>query len=245
MKTSIPHLQVALLVALSASVSCNGPIYKTQVEVQSSTESPSEELTTQTVYGFLDFTTTIGNTVMGFSPQSQKAEIKPTPTVTKIEATKPPAVEVKTQVQVKVSSKEPEQAKIVPTKAKSEEPKPKKLSDPAVTKKKPVAVVNKVEGGKETVVSSKQVTPAPSKHVVESIQDAMQEDNNLEDLSKAPSDMVSETFKVIGVDSTVKSRSEPTGLVTNLEVLLSRTEQPPSTKPASLALTFLENMHKC
>lgn len=33
------------------------------------TQSPSD-LVTQTVYGFLDFTTTIGNTVMVFSPQS-------------------------------------------------------------------------------------------------------------------------------------------------------------------------------
>jgi len=31
------------------------------------------ELLTQTVYGFLDFTTTIGNTVMVFSPQSSPA----------------------------------------------------------------------------------------------------------------------------------------------------------------------------
>lgn len=30
----------------------------------------SNEFVTQTVYGFLDFTTTIGNTVMVFSPQS-------------------------------------------------------------------------------------------------------------------------------------------------------------------------------
>nr|CAH7764080.1 unnamed protein product [Callosobruchus chinensis] len=34
-------------------------------------------LVTQTVYGFLDFTTTIGNTVMVFSPQSSAAIIKP------------------------------------------------------------------------------------------------------------------------------------------------------------------------
>ncbi|KAJ8675403.1 hypothetical protein QAD02_011189 [Eretmocerus hayati] len=34
----------------------------------------SPEFTTQTVYGFLDFTTTMGNTVMVFSPQSAPAE---------------------------------------------------------------------------------------------------------------------------------------------------------------------------
>lgn len=33
-------------------------------------QNEAVELLTQTVYGFLDFTTTIGNTVMVFSPQS-------------------------------------------------------------------------------------------------------------------------------------------------------------------------------
>lgn len=35
--------------------------------------------TTQTVYGFLDFTTTIGNTIMVFSPQSAPAPTTPAP----------------------------------------------------------------------------------------------------------------------------------------------------------------------
>lgn len=38
--------------------------------------------TTQTVYGFLDFTTTIGNTVMVFSPQSAPAPTTPAPATT-------------------------------------------------------------------------------------------------------------------------------------------------------------------
>lgn len=33
-------------------------------------EAIQNDLITQTVYGFLDFTTTIGNTIMVFSPQS-------------------------------------------------------------------------------------------------------------------------------------------------------------------------------
>ncbi|PSN43002.1 hypothetical protein C0J52_21299 [Blattella germanica] len=40
-------------------------------------QNEAVELLTQTVYGFLDFTTTIGNTVMVFSPQSALAETKP------------------------------------------------------------------------------------------------------------------------------------------------------------------------
>lgn len=37
------------------------------------TAAISPDLVTQTVYGFLDFTTTIGNTIMVFSPQSSPA----------------------------------------------------------------------------------------------------------------------------------------------------------------------------
>jgi hypothetical protein len=39
-------------------------------------QNEAVELLTQTVYGFLDFTTTIGNTVMVFSPQSALAGTK-------------------------------------------------------------------------------------------------------------------------------------------------------------------------
>lgn len=39
-------------------------------------QNEAVELLTQTVYGFLDFTTTIGNTVMVFSPQSALAGMK-------------------------------------------------------------------------------------------------------------------------------------------------------------------------
>lgn len=35
----------------------------------------NDNLVTQTVYGFLDFTTTIGNTVMVFSPQSSSVAV--------------------------------------------------------------------------------------------------------------------------------------------------------------------------
>lgn len=53
----------------------SGPVYINPNAASSSFESettqnePGERIT-QTVYGFLDFTTTIGNTVMVFSPQS-------------------------------------------------------------------------------------------------------------------------------------------------------------------------------
>lgn len=57
----------------------SGPVYVNPEAAQSSSVAPSAavvsggDLVTQTVYGFLDFTTTIGNTVMIFSPQSAPA----------------------------------------------------------------------------------------------------------------------------------------------------------------------------
>jgi len=47
-------------------------------DVQAQMTTPvikNDNLVTQTVYGFLDFTTTIGNTVMVFSPQSSSVAV--------------------------------------------------------------------------------------------------------------------------------------------------------------------------
>jgi hypothetical protein len=58
-------------------------------------QNEAVELLTQTVYGFLDFTTTIGNTVMVFSPQSALAgrQVKlivwPYPLIVTVSATNP------------------------------------------------------------------------------------------------------------------------------------------------------------
>jgi len=49
-------------------------VYEKPEPVASPVVSPDSQIT-QTVYGFLDFTTTIGNTVMVFMPQS--ASISP------------------------------------------------------------------------------------------------------------------------------------------------------------------------
>lgn len=48
-------------------------VYKSYQEDAAAAPEPAatnNDFITQTVYGFLDFTTTIGNTVMVFSPQS-------------------------------------------------------------------------------------------------------------------------------------------------------------------------------
>lgn len=50
-------------------VLAEGPVYDGGAP-QAPSPPPAGNFLTQTVYGFLDFTTTIGNTVMVFSPQS-------------------------------------------------------------------------------------------------------------------------------------------------------------------------------
>lgn len=68
-----PHNWKWSLVSARLGSSSVGPVFINPTVASSAT--PSEQSTqgsyvTQTVYGFLDFTTTIGNTVMVFSPQS-------------------------------------------------------------------------------------------------------------------------------------------------------------------------------
>lgn len=70
--------ELATLYAVAAFVAAqvyNGQPVDAAAPVESSAESSAtdNDFITQTVYGFLDFTTTIGNTVMVFSPQSAPA----------------------------------------------------------------------------------------------------------------------------------------------------------------------------
>lgn len=57
------------------SWSCNAQVFiSNDISAQVATPAvQNDNLVTQTVYGFLDFTTTIGNTIMVFSPQSSSA----------------------------------------------------------------------------------------------------------------------------------------------------------------------------
>ncbi|XP_065335533.1 myb-like protein U isoform X2 [Cloeon dipterum] len=68
-----------VLFSVVAIFGANAQVYVNPDAVQSSSSSSTAgDLVTQTVYGFLDFTTTIGNTVMVFSPQSAPAAPEPT-----------------------------------------------------------------------------------------------------------------------------------------------------------------------
>lgn len=219
-------LKAVLLLAMASSGTCSGPVYKTNAEIAASTgETAVDGLTTQTVYGFLDFTTTIANTVMVFSPQSQKvAEINPTPVV-KIPQTTPPPV-VSTKVEVKTT---PNSQAVEKPKAKPQPPKVKvevsKRTDEKVAKNQQpkslsVNVVKSVGTGEVKTDLKKKVTVSSNKN-----QESKKEDANSlfanrldqsDDLTKSPSEKLSETYKIIEVGSSVKSRNEPTGLVTKL-----------------------------
>ncbi|KAL7289899.1 hypothetical protein TKK_0016290 [Trichogramma kaykai] len=85
----MPRVNVLLAVLLLALAGCNGQVYtgapayvaSSSQQQQETQAAPAVTLpgpieptlsgyTTQTVYGFLDFTTTLANTVMIFSPSS-------------------------------------------------------------------------------------------------------------------------------------------------------------------------------
>ncbi|XP_055693689.1 mucin-2 isoform X2 [Lutzomyia longipalpis] len=66
-----------------------GPVYvNPEQEIQATPSQQTINYVTQTVYGFLDFTTTIGNTVMLFSPQSSSSAVAPTSVVEEVKPTK-------------------------------------------------------------------------------------------------------------------------------------------------------------
>ncbi|XP_068082979.1 uncharacterized protein [Anabrus simplex] len=88
--------QIVTLSLSAAYTPSGGPVYVNPAAQSNNNQNQPQqneaiELLTQTVYGFLDFTTTIGNTVMVFSPQSAPAageQKKPAATSSVIE-TKP------------------------------------------------------------------------------------------------------------------------------------------------------------
>ncbi|KAJ8725177.1 hypothetical protein PYW07_016135 [Mythimna separata] len=110
-------LAVLAIIAHSCSVVlADGPVYDGQGKPIN--PAPADNFLTQTVYGFLDFTTTIGNTVMVFSPQSA-----PPP--------EPPKTEKSVQENI-IETKPPPPSV---TSIKPEAIKPSKISDKDKTNK--------------------------------------------------------------------------------------------------------------
>ncbi|XP_064115473.1 mucin-2-like isoform X2 [Macrobrachium nipponense] len=68
-----PAQETTVVVATPAAVSPTVP-------AEAKAHAPRTDFVTKTVYGFLDFTTTVGSTVMIFTPQSQSAKPKPSKT---------------------------------------------------------------------------------------------------------------------------------------------------------------------
>ncbi|XP_063375104.1 uncharacterized protein LOC134662750 [Cydia amplana] len=127
---------------LCSIVVAEGPVYGGGVPQPPSPQPASGQYLTQTVYGFLDFTTTIGNTVMVFSPQSA-----PPP--------EPPSTEKSVQENI-IETKPPPPSV---TSVKPETIKPSKIADKDKTNKPtgPPAVSSAV-----SVVSSKKEDNVPN-----------------------------------------------------------------------------------
>ncbi|CAB3235876.1 unnamed protein product [Arctia plantaginis] len=167
-------------------VLANGPVYGgiESPENPAPAPAPAGNFLTQTVYGFLDFTTTIGNTVMVFSPQSAPPpeppstersvqeniiETKPPPpTVTSV---KPEAIKP-SKISSKDKSNNPSTAAVVSSAGSVMSSPPKKdnkaVNVPKSVVKEQKQIITKVEvvAGPSKIVessSSKQVPPKNNK----------------------------------------------------------------------------------
>ncbi|KAK9497978.1 hypothetical protein O3M35_003869 [Rhynocoris fuscipes] len=208
-----------LLILFIGNVFASGPVYKTSVNIEvSPSNNANGQLTTQTVYGFLDFTTTIANTVMVFTPQSQQAaEIKPSRPAEPVLKTNEPSskkLDIKPSKTIQVSSAKVVNSKVTVSKPKVEQ----KVQQPklSVQQSKSVSISEQVK----TDVKKKVSTSVQHKVLEAKQKENLISENNLEaseqgDLAKQASGKVTETFKVQEVGSS-KGRNEPTGLVTKL-----------------------------
>ncbi|KAG8040352.1 hypothetical protein G9C98_000923 [Cotesia typhae] len=180
------------------------------VEKAPDTEPIKNELITQTVYGFLDFTTTIGNTVMVFSPNSAPAEGEKKTTSSPI-TTKPPVIKKNIDIQpskihksTNEETKKLKNTKIIVNSVVQQKNEPK-----IVSTKSPMSSVMQVHPKEETAVKNNLAEP------------------EYDFLSKQPAEIVDETYKVINLTpsskpsskprpTSKKDRENPTGLVTKL-----------------------------
>ncbi|KAL0125121.1 hypothetical protein PUN28_004335 [Cardiocondyla obscurior] len=234
--TSRYFVFVAALAYVAASAA---QVYESYSEDAAAVIEPvasSNDFITQTVYGFLDFTTTIGNTVMVFSPQSAPPE----GTEKKITSSTP-AIHTKPTTEQQSKKNVPD---IQPSKTH-------KAEDQGSETKKQIKgtkiVVNSVI--EQNVMNpSENATPKPSKSqepskqtkapVLSSVVQVRAKDetpgvkNNLAEpeydfLSKQPTEVIDETYKLINLRPSSKThhkpratprrdKENPTGLVTKL-----------------------------
>ncbi|XP_069696837.1 uncharacterized protein [Periplaneta americana] len=279
--------QAAVYTPAGGPVYVNPQVAAAAAQSVAAQKSESAELLTQTVYGFLDFTTTIGNTVMVFSPQSALADSGKKTTSSVIQ-TKPTVQVTSAAPEIKPSKTlaKPEKKVASTSTSKPSSSVEVKVGPPATIlssvvevrggtgpssvveiKKAPSSVVEIKGGGTSSVVeirggelpilsskvevregtpSSKVERPPVSKvdilsSVVEirssSEEPALSGNNIVEPeydfLSRQPSEIVDETFRVINLRPSSKfhlkprhtsdtrskasaHRDHPTGLVTKL-----------------------------
>ncbi|CAH0664445.1 unnamed protein product [Chilo suppressalis] len=180
--SAMDHRLVALLAVaaqLCSIVSTEGPVYAGSQPAVASV--PANNFLTQTVYGFLDFTTTIGNTVMVFSPHSAPPPEPPKtekPVQENIIETKPPppsVISVKpeaikpSKISDNVKTKKPSGPAVISS-AISVVSSPNKNDDKVVNVPKSIIkeqkqIITKVEvvAGPSKIVESSSPKPSPSK----------------------------------------------------------------------------------
>ncbi|KAM7344479.1 uncharacterized protein ACRADG_011204 isoform 1-T3 [Cochliomyia hominivorax] len=161
-------------------------------------------LLTQTIYGFLDFTTTIGNTVMVFSPQSAPSLVISPEVIA-------PVIKTKPEAKKPVSTDDT----INPTKLKTVNSKSKNQ----VTSKQgsESKLKSQINLGISSIVNSSPVPVQKPQNVDipnEIVKTSLPIDNDVQDpeydlLSRQPPQFIEETFRVVNLKSNSKNSRTP------------------------------------
>ncbi|XP_066245650.1 uncharacterized protein [Euwallacea similis] len=255
---------VAGLLVWAHLASCSGQVFVNQ-DIPAQIATPAirnDNLVTQTVYGFLDFTTTIGNTIMVFSPQSSSAAVteknkdvssnviidtKPVSKKDNVAEIKPSKVAEKSQSSI-VQANLQSEVEIKSSTSKADPPII--ISKVQVVEEIKPSVISKVEleteATKPVIASKVEVITEekPTQSVIHSVVQIKSDDepaaiigNNIGEpeydfLSRQPSEVVEETYKVINLrpsskfslkprsTADAKNRKDnvrPTGLVSKME----------------------------
>ncbi|KAJ2950424.1 hypothetical protein O0L34_g8666 [Tuta absoluta] len=183
---------------------------------------------TQTVYGFLDFTTTIGNTVMVFSPQSAPAP-------------EPPKTEKSVQENI-IETKPPPPSV---TSVKPEAINPSKLSDKDKTNKPAAPVVlssavnvvtsppkndekpnvPKSSAKDQKIITKVEVVAGPSK-IVESSSQKQASKPNKQDSKKKPE--IKSVTNIVSSKVEVKQGPPPSVIHSKIEIKSSQNDEEPA-----------------
>nr|XP_008192116.1 PREDICTED: uncharacterized protein LOC663093 isoform X2 [Tribolium castaneum] len=212
-------------------VSSDGPVFVNPSSVSLPPAVNQGNYVTQTVYGFLDFTTTIGNTVMVFSPQSAAVSESPKEESSNSVIDTSPIAK-KEPVTIKPSKTE---AKIISSKVEvktSSQDKPSTKVSPSIITKVEVVSGPPVLSSKVEIVTSSQKAISSVVSVKTEEEPAVILGNNIAEpeydfLSRQPSEVVEETYKVINLKPSSKFHLKP------------RTSEPKNKRPDSLHPTGL------